>query len=681
MFTWYRFILVIIILTTYITANEFEWNKKANLPTTARNGAAVTCGNKVYFMGGSGSLVKNYEYDPTTDTWTNRKNLLTMGWNLALGTVKGKIYAFGGDFFMNRNEVYDPVTDSWKKLTPMPTARQHLKCGVVNDKIYVLAGLEQGTVQANEGDDKWDGKAVVSNKNERYDPGTDTWQVLAPMPVPMHSPNAYVAVVGDLIYVMGGMGDSTSIWTSLKTVEAYDTKTDTWEIKSDLPFPYLGGATVINNAIYALGITEAGTAKIARFDAVANEWQIIGDIPVLRWQAGMTSYNNSIYIIGGNDDNFNPFADVYEVKILPPDIKVTYIANAGFLIESPTQKVLIDALFTTSFGEYLTPSSQLRSQIVNGEAPFNDVDLYLVTHNHADHFDASLVAQFLSKNPNTQLIAPQDATSLMTSLNQYEAIKNQIHGITLERYKYQELTLNEIDLKIVRLVHSGGGATPINLGFIFDLNGRKILHIGDNTCDDKKEFETYLLNQENIDLGFLNYYSHWQNSTLRNFTNQYINPKQIVLYHIPPAEVNQIVTQASAITKNFPPITVFQKSLDNKTFSTNTTSISIPGKKSILLNFKLQQNYPNPFYVKGTSGNSATTIQYSLAHPCEVKLVIYNLLGQKIRTLQTGFLNSGNYSLVWDGRDETNNYLPTGMYFYRLETDEILLQKKIAIVR
>jgi uncharacterized protein (TIGR02145 family) len=89
---------------------------------------------------------------------------------------------------------------------------------------------------------------------------------------------------------------------------------------------------------------------------------------------------------------------------------------------------------------------------------------------------------------------------------------------------------------------------------------------------------------------------------------------------------------------------------------------------------KLLQNYPNPF-------NPSTVISYRLSVFSNVKLTIYNLLGQKIKTLVNSFQNAGEHSLVWDATDETNNPVSSGMYFYKLETNEMSLLKKMILVR
>ncbi len=97
-----------------------------------------------------------------------------------------------------------------------------------------------------------------------------------------------------------------------------------------------------------------------------------------------------------------------------------------------------------------------------------------------------------------------------------------------------------------------------------------------------------------------------------------------------------------------------------------TTSVhEMDDKQKIPLEFVLHQNYPNPF-------NPTTTINYSLAKNCHVKLMVYNTLGQVVAVLVDGFQSKGTYNVKWDASNQ-----PSGLYFYRLEADGFSASKKM----
>jgi hypothetical protein len=90
--------------------------------------------------------------------------------------------------------------------------------------------------------------------------------------------------------------------------------------------------------------------------------------------------------------------------------------------------------------------------------------------------------------------------------------------------------------------------------------------------------------------------------------------------------------------------------------------------------FGLEQNYPNPF-------NPTTTIRYALPEGADVRLVIYNLLGQQVKTLVNGAQGPGRYTVVWDGRDEAGRPAATGMYVYRLQAGAFVQTRKMLFAK
>ena len=91
--------------------------------------------------------------------------------------------------------------------------------------------------------------------------------------------------------------------------------------------------------------------------------------------------------------------------------------------------------------------------------------------------------------------------------------------------------------------------------------------------------------------------------------------------------------------------------------------------------FSLSQNYPNPF-------NPSTTISFSLPTEGQVRLAVYNLLGQEIRTLVTDNLKPGAYKAVWNSLDNSGRNVPSGMYFYRLVVDnKVISTHKMVLLK
>ncbi|MBD3168560.1 MAG: T9SS type A sorting domain-containing protein [candidate division Zixibacteria bacterium] len=90
--------------------------------------------------------------------------------------------------------------------------------------------------------------------------------------------------------------------------------------------------------------------------------------------------------------------------------------------------------------------------------------------------------------------------------------------------------------------------------------------------------------------------------------------------------------------------------------------------------YRLYQNYPNPF-------NPATTIVYDLANDSDVKLSVYNLMGQRVKTLVDGGQKAGSYSVKWDGVDDSGHPVSSGVYFYRLQTGDYDAARQMMLLK
>ena len=90
--------------------------------------------------------------------------------------------------------------------------------------------------------------------------------------------------------------------------------------------------------------------------------------------------------------------------------------------------------------------------------------------------------------------------------------------------------------------------------------------------------------------------------------------------------------------------------------------------------FTLGQNYPNPF-------NPETNIPFTIAAPSYVEIGIFNLMGQRVATLESRWFDMGQYSVRWNGKDAQGNQLSTGVYIYSLESAQFRQAKKLILVK
>ena len=162
-----RATLVLAILTALLGAPPVArvlaapaWKMLAPLPKAIGEIVAATVQAKIYVLSGLDNAPGpathtptgfNWQYDLTTNAWTSRKSMPTPAHHVAVATWNDKIYVFGG--FVRPPTLaawqptsnaweYDPATDGWKALAPLPTPRGAGQAVEVSGKIYVIGGVK-----------------------------------------------------------------------------------------------------------------------------------------------------------------------------------------------------------------------------------------------------------------------------------------------------------------------------------------------------------------------------------------------------------------------------------------------------------------------------------------------------------------------------------------------------------
>jgi hypothetical protein len=102
--------------------------------------------------------------------------------------------------------------------------------------------------------------------------------------------------------------------------------------------------------------------------------------------------------------------------------------------------------------------------------------------------------------------------------------------------------------------------------------------------------------------------------------------------------------------------------------------VSSESVEQIPIRTSLNSNYPNPF-------NPTTNISFDLAETAPVTLEIFNIRGQKIKTLTRKIYQPGSYSLIWNGITDTGKNCGSGVYFYKLKAGSYTKSKKMILMK
>ncbi|BDX07916.1 MBL fold metallo-hydrolase [Planctobacterium marinum] len=222
-----------------------------------------------------------------------------------------------------------------------------------------------------------------------------------------------------------------------------------------------------------------------------------------------------------------------------------YLGNSAVLVESKGKKVLFDPFFHNDFGVYQLVPQHLQQAIIRGEAPYDDIDLIVISHAHEDHFSALDVANYLQRFPKTKLIAPQQAIDL---LKEYNLTASQLIGFDLSfNAPPQSKQVAELIVQAVRIPHAGWPARKDVQNIVFRIelgDAFSAMHMGDADPNDDHylPYKTHWQNHETS----VNFPPYWFFMSLegRDILNEILQVEQHIGVHVP-KEIPQFLKHSS----------------------------------------------------------------------------------------------------------------------------------------
>ncbi len=206
--------------------------------------------------------------------------------------------------------------ENWEQITELPILRIGHVPAAAGGKIYVIGGFDH---HENLG-----GRAPALSTVDVYDTQTNTWHIAANMPTPRVAPQ--IAVFSNEIYVFGGY-DRKGPGGALrykKTVEMYDTATDTWNKKGDMPtLRHAFMTAVVDGKIYVIGGSvhdkklgrDVAIGLVEVYDPLTNRWEKGSDMPTERGATDAVVIDGKIYVIGGYNWQWGPLVDKFVTSI------------------------------------------------------------------------------------------------------------------------------------------------------------------------------------------------------------------------------------------------------------------------------------------------------------------------------------------------------------------------------
>ena len=218
------------------------WTTKASMPGPKSEPGAAVANGRIYVVGPPDNQL--YEYNPATNTWAIKASLpVTPAGAVAVASISGQIFVtfnVSGESRW-RLYVYDPFQDTWERRSDHPDDRRSIaSLGVSNGMIYAVGGGIAGQTPQE------------TTRIDRYDPSNDQWTVNAipPMATPRTHLGATLPTIYGRMFVFGGWDG----YTALASAEVYDPWTNTWSALPPMPTArYKAAYAAVGYKIYVIG--------------------------------------------------------------------------------------------------------------------------------------------------------------------------------------------------------------------------------------------------------------------------------------------------------------------------------------------------------------------------------------------------------------------------------------------
>ncbi|MFQ5526263.1 MAG: MBL fold metallo-hydrolase [Thermoanaerobaculia bacterium] len=255
-----------------------------------------------------------------------------------------------------------------------------------------------------------------------------------------------------------------------------------------------------------------------------------------------------------------------------PPVTVTYLANEGFLLAAGDDRVLVDALFP-GIRHYARIEGETRARLLAARAPFDDIDVVLASHYHDDHFGPTEALAFLEASAASVLVSTPQALGRFQEVGGVgPSITERLHAVYPGEGSTETFESGPLSIEILNLHHGRKRRPPVqNLGFIIDLAGFRILHVGDTEAD-LGDFAPYELAARKIDLALLPGWFLAEPGWAR--VTRAIAPGVMVAMHLadPEAPASWFGSAGSSakrkqrIRESFPGVWIPETALESRTF-------------------------------------------------------------------------------------------------------------------
>ena len=286
--------------TVSAQAGDTTWQAQSAMSLARGRLAAVALGKDIIAIGGetaTGVTGLVEILDTTTQRWQTGQSKPTPVANVSAVVISGTVIVPGGytaaGVPTSIVEAYDPISDTWTTLAPLPAPRFAYAIAAYQNRVYVMGG--------------WDGQRYVDTMFV-YDVAANRWTTGTPLPLARGFSAA--AALNDAIYMVGGYADGREF----DNCDRYLPADDKWEACAPL-LVTRGGLGLVSMAgrLYAIGGGWTGYLSFNEwYDPQQNQWTVLPTPFIGQWRGlGLAAIGNDIYVLGGWTGQYQAVVEKY----------------------------------------------------------------------------------------------------------------------------------------------------------------------------------------------------------------------------------------------------------------------------------------------------------------------------------------------------------------------------------
>ncbi len=206
-------------------------------------------------------------------------------------------------------------------------------------------------------------------------------------------------------------------------------------------------------------------------------------------------------------------------------VSVCVLGNEAVRVSSQNKRVLIDGLYREGYPEDVILAADMRQRIKTAEGEFDRLDLVLVTHSHKDHFNAAAVIRHFANNPRAQLISTPEVVEAVASeipIARRHSVPPNVEPVAIRA--------GGIDVLVFNLNHGASNETQ-NLGFLFELDGKTVFHLGD-TMASRAELEAAGVAEHSVDVALVPFWYYLYEENAKQLDGV-LKARTVIPIHLP----------------------------------------------------------------------------------------------------------------------------------------------------